>query len=123
MSAWNDDAIVSLREKLKLNIVLDMGLINKLAKVAGGFMSRYEDQMVRELSGNIERMDKVIDTLRGKGDDDFQTFCKILRESNNITWADELQRNAEWFKRRGEGICVGYARQLYEEGARMFGCM
>lgn len=105
MSAWNEDAIVSLREKLKLNIFLDMGLIDKLAKAAGGFMSRYEEQRVRELSSNIERMDKLIDILCGKGDNDFQTFCKILRESNNITWAVELERKAEWFRRRGEGTC------------------
>ena len=104
ISTWNADAVVSLREKLKLNVLLHMGLIDKLAKAAGGFMSHYEEQAVREVSGNIERMDRVIHILLGKGDDDFLTFCKILRESSNSTWADELERMAEWFKNSGNGM-------------------
>ena len=104
MSTWNADAVVSLREKLKLNVLLHMGLIDKLAKTAGGFMSHYEEQMVRQTSSNIEGMDRVTDILCGKGDDDFHTFCKILRESSNSTWADELERMAEWFKKRGNGM-------------------
>ena len=104
MSHWNDAALVSLWENLKLNVLLSTGLSGRLEKPAGGFMSRREAQIVRELPSNTEQVDKVIDTLRGKSDEDFQKFCTMLRDSNQGVWADELERAAEHFK-RGKGTC------------------
>lgn len=75
MSSWNDCALVSLKEDLKLNVLLGTGLMDKLEKAAGGFMNRNEAQAVEGKSNNTERMDCVIAILRGKGDDDFQSFC------------------------------------------------
>ena len=107
MSQWNDDALVYLREKLMLNVLMSTGLSSKLEKVTGGFMSRGEAQMVRQLPNSREQIDRVIDILRGKGEEDFQTFCVMLRESNNAVWADELEREAEHFKAQGgKGTCV-----------------
>lgn len=106
MSPWNDDALVSMRGKLKLNVLLDTGLIDKLERVAGGFMSRTEAQAVEGKSENREKMHSVIEILRGKGDDEFHSFCQMLRESNNITWADELQREAVNCKRIRKGMSV-----------------
>ena len=101
MSSWNDDALVSLRERLKLNVLMNAGFTDKLEKAAGGFMSRAEAQMVRDLSSNSEQIDRVIEVLRGKANKDFDTFCKMLRDSNNGTWADQLEREANQFKRGG----------------------
>ena len=102
MSSWNNDALLFLKEKLKLHVLMNIDLNDKLEIAAGGFMSKYEVKMVRELPSNIAQVDRVIETLRGKGDKDFQTFCRILRDSKQVVWADELERVAEQFK-RGEG--------------------
>ena len=68
-------------------------------------MDRFEAQTAREQPGNIKQMDKVIDILLGKADKDFTTFLKILRDSNNEVWADELEKTAEQFKEEGT-LCV-----------------
>ena len=103
MSPWNDDALVSLKERLKLNVSINTGLSDKLEKVAGGFMSRHEAQMVTGLPSNIEQVDKVIETLRRKTNKDFATFCTMLRETNHVVWAGELEKEAERFKRGRKG--------------------
>ena len=99
MSPWNVDALVSLKERLKLNVVMNTGLSDRLEKAAGGFMSRPEVKMVRGLPSNIEQIDNVIETLRGKTNEDFATFCTMLRETNHVVWADELEKEAERFRR------------------------
>ena len=103
MSPWNDDALVSLKERLKLNVSMNTGLCDRLEKAAGGFMSRPEAQTVRELSSKNEQIDKIIETLRGKTNEDFATFCTMLRETNHVVWADELEKEAERFKRGRKG--------------------
>ena len=105
MSPWNDDALVSLKESLKLNVLMNTGLADKLEKAAGGFMSRAEAQMVRALSNDSDQIDRVIETLRGKTNEDFDTFCKMLRDSNNGTWADQLEREAQ-LRSGGRGTYV-----------------
>ena len=67
-------------------------------------MDKPEAQTVREQSGNIKQMDKVIDILLGKTDKDFTTFLKMLQDSNYKVWAEELEKRAEQFKK--EGTCV-----------------
>ena len=106
MSPWNRDALVFLQEKLQLRVLLDSGLGNSLEKEAGGFMNEFEAQTVREQPGNIKQMNKVIDILRGKGNEDFDTFLQMLRRSNNEVWADELKKKAEELK-RDKGVCRG----------------
>ena len=104
MSPWKQKALVSLREELQLNVLMESGLGNHLEKAAGGFMTRFEARTVREQPGNTKQMDRVIELLLGKGDEDFTTFLKMLRDSNNKAWADELEKRAEHFKE--EGTCV-----------------
>ena len=101
MSHWNDAALVYLKDKLKLNVQLSMGLSDILEKPAGGFMSYDEAERIMQLPNSMEQMNRVIETLRGKRDEDFQTFCVMLRECNYSVWADELEREAEHFKARG----------------------
>ena len=105
MSPWNHQALVSLREELQLNVLMESGFGNHLEKAAGGFMTRFEAQTVREQPGNIKQMDKVIDILLGKADKDFTTFLKMLQDSNNQAWAEELEKRAEQFKEEGT-LCV-----------------
>ena len=103
---WNHQALVSLRGDLKLRVLMETGLRDKLEKVAGGFMDELEAQTVKEQPGNIKQMDKVIDILLGKADKDFTTFLKMLRDSNNEVWAEELEKRAEQFKKEGTCVCV-----------------
>ena len=109
MSLWNSDALLFLREKLKINVLMNTGLIDELEMTAGGFMSRYEAMKVRQQPSNSSQVERVIETLRGKGDKDFKTFCKMLYSSNQAVWADELERVAEQFKRGEENVHVGNA--------------
>ena len=81
---------------------MNTGLSAKLETADGGFMSANEARKIRELPSSSAQVDKVIETLRGKGDRDFKTFCRMLCNSNQMVWADELKRAAEQFK-RGEG--------------------
>ena len=109
MSTWNDAALVALKDRLKLNLSMSSGLSDKLEKAAGGFCSRDEAQEIRELSSNREQIDRVIAILRGKSNEDFHTFCTMLRETNNVVWADELEKEAMWLhykQERGEGVCI-----------------
>ena len=103
MSTWNDAALVSLKDKLKLNLLMNSGLSDKLEKAAGGFCSRYEAQEIRGLSNNREQIDRVITILCGKANKDFHTFCTMLRETNNVVWADELEKEAMWLQYKQEG--------------------
>ena len=105
MSPWNHQALVSLREKLQLSVLMETGFGNHLEMAAGGFMTRFEAQTVREQPGNIKQIDKVIDILLGKADKDFTTFLKMLRDSNNKVWAEELEKKAEQFRKEGT-LCV-----------------
>ena len=104
MSPWNRDALVSLREKLQLRVLMETGLCNRLEEAAGGFMNEFEAATVREQSGNIQQMGKVIDILCGKSDKDFSTFIQMLQGSNNEVWAKELEKKAKKLK-RGKGVC------------------
>ena len=92
-------ALSSLQERLKNHVQLQHGLGDKLERAAGGFMDKGEAIKVKELLGNSSQMEMVITILRGKSDEDFEIFCKILQESNNNTWADEVKKEAEQFKR------------------------
>ena len=103
MCPWNDDALVSLKETLKLRVSMNTDLSDRLEKAAGGFMSGPEAQMVRGLPSNMEQIDNVIETLRRKRNEDFATFCTMLRETNHVVWADELEKEAERFKRVRKG--------------------
>ena len=91
-------ALSSLQERLKNHVQLQHGLGDKLERAAGGFMDKGEAIKVKELLGNSSQMEMVITILRGKSDEDFEIFCKILQESNNNTWADEVKKKAEQFK-------------------------
>ena len=99
MSPWNIDALVSLQGDLKLRVLMNTGLSDKLQKAAGGFMSATEEQQVRKQHGDDEQVNKLIEILKGKQDNDFFTFLKMLRSANYGVWANELKKRAEEFKK------------------------
>ena len=98
MEEWNRDALVALQGDLKLNVIMKTGLIDKLQTAAGGFLSRAEAQAVESKPSNAEQMGELIRILLGKGNADFRTFCRMLRQSNYSIWADQLERRASEFR-------------------------
>ena len=99
MSDCYKDALLCLKSTLKENVDLKTGLEDKLPVAAGGFMSRTEAQYVAQLPGNFDQMGAVVDTLCKKRDEDFFTFLKMLKDTNNKHWADALRAKAEELKR------------------------
>ena len=94
MEEWNRDTSVSLQEQLKLYVIMNTGLINKLQKAAGGFMNRAEAQAVESKPNNAEQMGEIIRILLRKRNEDFKIFCKMLQQSNYGLWSEQLERKA-----------------------------
>ena len=107
MSEYNVKALTALRTELKTKIVMGPHLNDMLEKSAGGFMTRPEAQSV--LSDSESQMGRLIDILKGKGDEEFRIFCKMLQKSNYPAWAEKLEQEAESFKSKvlGEGEICG----------------
>lgn len=107
MVKWNKSALVALTADLKEHVIINHGLNNKLEDAAGGFMNRAEAQVVLSKPNNHEQMEKLIDILLGKRNKDFDTFCKMLQNSNNGVWADQLKEKARELKRKsGKYACI-----------------
>ena len=102
MAKWNADALVALKGKLTSNIKM-IKLPNMLEKPAGGFLDKAEAQSVKDKSGDVEQVGHLVEILQGKGDEDFATFCRMLRQCNYEGWARELESTAERLK-ASEGI-------------------
>ena len=98
MADWNKEALAALKGKLEQNVIINIGLNNKLYKAAGGFMKREEVKSVESERSNAEQMARLIEILQGKTNADFKIFCTILRDSNWSAWADELEREARKFR-------------------------
>ena len=97
MEEWNREALISLQEQLKLKVIMNTGLINKLQKAAGGFMNQAEAQAVESKPNNAEQMGELIRILLGKRNADFKIFCTMLHQSNYCLWSEELERKAREF--------------------------
>ena len=100
MEEWNRKALISLQGHLKLYVIINTGLINRLQKAAGGFMDQRESQAVEDKPNNAEQMGELIRILLRKRNADFKIFCTVLRQTNNGSWAAQLERKASEF--RGE---------------------
>ena len=98
MEEWNRKALISLQENLKLYVIMNTGLTDKLQKAAGGFMNQAEAQTVDSKPNNAEQMGELIRILLGKRNADFKIFCTMLRKSNYDSWAAELESKAREFR-------------------------
>ena len=107
MRECNEQALIFLKRKLKLNVkVKDSGMLDMLeVPSALGFLNRAEMQRIEAMATEMDQMDKIIEILRGKEDKCFSNFCDILTESGYRTWAKSLRQKAEEF-RRGSGKCL-----------------
>ena len=99
MSDCYKDALLCFKSTLKESVDLKTRLEDKLPIAAGGFMSRTEAQHVAQFPGNLQKIGAVVDCLCKKRDEDFFTFLKMLKDTNNGHWADALLAKVEEFKR------------------------
>ena len=95
MSPWNAGALDCLQGQLMDHVLMHTGLDTKLQKKAGGFMTRAEAQTVTCLQSDRDQVKQLINILQGKEDEQFLTFCKMLREANYSGWAEKLASEAE----------------------------
>lgn len=102
MAEWNDNALAALEGKLKSNIKM-IKLKDMLERPAGGFLDKAEALNVRAKIGDVDQVEDLVEILRGKGNEEFTTFCRMLRKCNYDDWARELELTAERFK-TSEGI-------------------
>ena len=121
MSKWNQDALVALQGELKENLTMTH-LRDMLEKPAGGFLTPAEARSVTELSGDSNQIEQILKFLRGKGDNEFDTFCKMLRRCNYGVWANKLESEAETFK-NGQGKVIVYYSQFCGVPSRDKQCM
>ena len=116
MSDCYKDALLCFKSKLKENVDLKTGLEDKLPIAAGGFMSQTEAHYVAQLPGYLDQMGTVVDCLCKKRDEDFFTFLKMLKDTNNGHWADALLAKAKEFKRETvKGTQYTYHTHLYRD--------
>ena len=95
MNTWNVKALTALKGVLKSRIIVNNGLNDILEKDAGGFMTETEAQRVNTKSDDAEKMEEIIQILKGKRDAEFGTFCKMLRQVGYDVWADALEKKAD----------------------------
>ena len=95
MEEWNRDALVSLQENFKLKVRIQPGLVNKLQKAAGGFMSDAEAQAVMSKQSNAEQMGELIQILLGKSNRDFKIFCRVIMTYGLTSWGKKLESSRE----------------------------
>ena len=55
---------------------------------------------------NAEQMGELIQILLGQRNADFKIFCRMLRQSNNALWANELERTAKQFREQSGRQCT-----------------
>ena len=125
MEEWNRDALVALQGELKINVIMNTGLMDKLQRAAGGFLSRAEAQAVESKPSNAEQMGELIRILLGKGNADFRIFCRMLHQSNNGLWADQLEMRAREFKGEPGAHVLGYrgGLRVWKDAQPTFACI
>ena len=67
-------------------------LVRKLKKPALGFMSDEEVAEVLKISGDMQRLGKILEILERKGAEEYKSFETILRKSNLTSLAEELTK-------------------------------
>lgn len=89
-------------------------------------MTEDERRSVEEVQEKSNQVGMIIEILRGKGNEEFDTLQKILRESGNEVWAENLDEAARHFKTKGMSLqqlqyclwCLECVHKRFEEKLR-----
>ena len=102
MRPWNKLALRSLRQELVKVNAAEAEMIEKLQKPVRldykGFLSHMQMQSVESKMTRAEEMNTVIDYLQEMEDKYFESFCKLLEQSNFEGKANMLRQKAEEYK-------------------------
>ena len=101
MSSHFDEALVLVLPDLRTGLSLD-GVLPRLERPAGGFMTKSERMQVESLSSPLERVSEIVGILRKKTNDDFHRFLAILDQSGNEHWSARIRDKACI----GEYVCM-----------------
>ena len=93
MDAPYKSAIISLRPKLQVNLIVDHFLA-LLHQDCEGFLNDFEEDDVKSASGKVKKVTVLLDILVKKDNEAFHKFCRVLERSNNRVWADKLRAEA-----------------------------
>jgi hypothetical protein len=85
-----DDALVHVLPDLRCGLSLD-GLLPRLEKPAGGFMTKTERMKVEAIGNPPDRVSEIVGILRTKTNKDFYHFLSILKKSGNEHWSTVLR--------------------------------
>ena len=101
MDSHFDEALVWILPDLRTGLSLD-GVLPRLERPAGGFMTQNERMQVEFLGSPLERVSEIVGILRKKTNDDFHRFLAILDQSGNKHWSTRIRDEAGI----GECVCV-----------------
>ena len=88
-------------------------LVRKLKKPTLGFMSDEEVSEVLNSSDGKQRLGKVVEILKGKGAEEYESFESMLRKSSLTRLADELVKIKTGWLRCFFWGCIMYNNDIY----------
>ena len=86
-------ALISMETRLR-DCLSMVGVVSRLERPAGGFLSWDERRLVESIPFEPDRISKLVELLRKKSNDDFHRFCRILNETGNEHLSRELKQKA-----------------------------
>ena len=93
MDAPYKSAILALRPKLQVNLIVDHFLA-LLHQDCEGFLNDFEEDDVKSTRGKVKKVTVLLDILVKKDNEAFHKFCRVLERSNNRVWSDKLRTEA-----------------------------
>jgi len=99
MSPHFATALVEMRDDLMVNVNVKMHLSARMHAAAGGFMSDLEAALVTGERTQHKQMTKFLEILSTKGDKEYHSFLRILRDSSMGHWADAVEAKAASYAR------------------------
>ena len=91
-------ALRRCHQGLRTNITVN-DFLPSLHVDADGFLNDVESGRIRNLTGNIEQVDEMIEILVTKDNKDFDHFCVILEKGHPV-WSEKLREAAALGKRQ-----------------------
>ena len=116
MDARRKKAIRQCHSDLRTGVIV-IHLLPRLHIDAGGFLTDVEDATIKESSGNVKQVDKLIDVLLHKENKDFDYFCVVLEKEGCQACSNSLKVAAGIGKRP-----LLYAPLRIQSGPSIFDC-
>jgi hypothetical protein len=108
-----DDALAQALPNLRCGLSLD-GLLPRLEKPAGGFMTKDERMKVEAIQNLPDCVSEIVGILRKKTNEDFYRFLSVLEESGNEGWSSDL-RNRTCVVFNIESFALKYEAQFLSD--------